>query len=274
MTPTDIEVRLRTALNELTDTTPLANSDHPPGGAMRGGAMTTGAPLQKRRPALLLVGLFAVVVIAVALGVFYGQRSPVKGVDHPLRPAQKVVPVPVGFEVSVNGQAATTPGATIPTGPNTPVSIPSGEHTVIDISVTVPSGSSLNDLEIGTGPSGGWGIGPGGPSGVELLLLKSHAVYEGGVHQFVVTLPAQPPGSENLFAYYHATPQPHSGQSNGWTVQDLAVLLVQAWRRSPSSESGFSYPPTNGLAAGFDRPSLESQGRTRQSQTGDVGSPM
>jgi hypothetical protein len=229
MTPTDIEVRLRTALNELTDNTPLANPDHPPWGAMAGGAMTTEAPLPKRRPALLLVGLFAVVVIAaaaVALGV-YGKHSPVKGVGHALRPAQKVVPVPVGFEVSVNGQAATTPGATIPTGPNTPVTIHSGEQTAIDISVTVPSGSSLSDLEIGTGSQQGWGIA-GGPTGVELLLLKSKVVYQGGTHQLLVTFPAQPPGSEYLYAYYHATPQPNSGQSDGWTVQDIAVLLVQA----------------------------------------------
>ena len=233
MTPTDIEVRLRTALNELTDTTPLANPDHPPRGAMRGAVMTTGAPSQKRRPALLLVGLFAVVVIAaaVAFGVFYGQRSPVKGDHHALRPPlhklHKYVRVPVGFEVAVNGQAATTPGATIPTGSNTPVTVPSGEQTAIDISVTVPSGSSLSNLEIGTGSQQGWGIA-GGPTGVELLLLKSKVVYEGGTHQLLVTFPAQPPGSEYLYAYYHATPQPNSRQSDGWTVQQIAVLLVQA----------------------------------------------
>ena len=171
----------------------------------------------------------AILLLVVPLGVLLGcmaashaAKAPCAGLPGPC--GAPPPPVPVHFTMSANGQLATTVTGPI-IGSNDHLDISSSQPTRIAISIEVPRGSTLDDLEIGTGQHG-WGIDRGGPTGVDTLLLKSPSKYGSGTHQFVMTLSSQPVGTQNVFAYYHATPQPHSGQGDGWTVVQIGIFTT------------------------------------------------
>jgi len=127
--------------------------------------------------------------------------------------------VNVRFRISIDGISNSDRHA---------IRITAGIRESVAISVDVPQGAVVSDLEIGTGQSS-WGIGNGGPTGALVVLVTVRKALLGGAHMLraIWQVPASEAGTTtHLYAYYGVSPPRLSGQSFGYTVTQLGTVNV------------------------------------------------